>query len=102
MREQASCGAWNASSNTGNHLEIFFQVRADARKRGDRCLGQLELLARELLVKVDIPSGRLEDHVRRNLRDLILIGIAARCYPATDEVLVKGVSGGSPAAKRAE
>ena len=91
MREQASCGAGNGSSNTGNHLEIFFQVRADARKRGDRCLGQLELLARELLVKVDIPSGRLEDHVRRNLRDLILIGIAARCYPATDEVLVKGV-----------
>src|SRR6202022_4057754 len=42
-------------------------------------------------VKVDIPSGRLEDHVRRNLRDLILIRIAARCYPATDKVLVQGV-----------
>src|ERR1700738_1279714 len=73
------------------HLKIFFQVSADARKRGDRCLGQLKLLARELLVKVDIPSGRLEDHLRRNLRDLILIGIAARCYPATDKVLVQGV-----------
>src|SRR6516165_1703116 len=78
-------------TDLGSHLEICLQVRADARKRRDRCVGQLELSARELLVNIDVPNGRLEDHVRRNVRDLILIRIAARCYPASDKVLVQGV-----------
>src|SRR5258708_13883613 len=91
-RRRRRCRSWPAFFHPSRRLsKEICEIGPDALEHRDRRVRQRKRLAADRLEDPDIYPRPFEHDVPRNLRDRVLVGIAARDHPAAHEILVEAL-----------
>jgi hypothetical protein len=67
------------------------QVRPNTLQRRHGKIGQGKSLSRNFLERLDIGKRRLQQQILWDFRNGVSIGIATRCDPTADEILIESI-----------